>query len=141
MTMARGRHAAVLLPNGQVALFGGTNGSGIATSSIETFDPAGIGAFTSNVASLFGPRSQLQATQLLGAGRLLISGGFTSGTTASTALELFTVSGTTLTQVTPIGSLLTARGGHTATLLFGATALIAGGTSMTTSGEVFSSAQ
>jgi hypothetical protein len=77
-----------------------------------------------------------------GAGRILISGGFTTGTTtASTVLNLFGVSGSTLTAVTGIDSLTTARGGHTATLLFGGAALLSGGTSSSASGELFSSSQ
>ena len=140
MKEARTAHGAILLPNGQVALIGGKNGAGSATSSIELFDPAGSGSFTTNAATLSAARFQLQATRLAGAGRILVSGGFTTGTAGSAALDLFDVSGITLTAVSPIDGLTTARGGHTATLLFGGTALMSGGTS-SASGELFSSAQ
>jgi hypothetical protein len=142
MGTPRNGHGALLLPNGQVALFGGKTTAGAMTATVELFNPAGNGTFTANAASLGTGRWLLQATQLGGAGRVLISGGFTAGTTtASTVLNLFDVSGTTLTAVTGIDSLTTARGGHTATLLFGGTALMSGGTVSTGSGELFSSAQ
>jgi len=142
MGTARNGHGALLLPNGQVALFGGKTNTGTMTATIELFNPAATGTFTANAASIGAPRWLLQATQLAGAGRILISGGFTTGTaTASMVLNLFDVSGTTLTAVTGIDSLTTARGGHTATLLFGGTALMSGGTSGAASGELFSSAQ
>jgi hypothetical protein len=142
MVTTRNGHGALLLPNGQVALFGGKTNAGAMTATIELFDPAGNGTFATNAASLGTARWLLQATQLGGAGRILISGGFTTGTTtASTVLNLFAVSGSTLTAVTGIDSLTTARGGHTATLLFGGAALMSGGTSSAASGELFSSAQ
>jgi hypothetical protein len=141
MTTARVGHGAALLDNGRVAFFGGRNAAGTAVSSIETFDPSGSGTFASSAATLTAARSNLRATKLGGAGRILVTGGFTSGTTASTALDLFDVSGGTLTAVTPVDQLTTARGAHTATLLFGGTALIVGGTASTTTGEIFSSAQ
>jgi hypothetical protein len=144
MATARNGHGALLLPNGQVALFGGKTNSGM-TDTIELFNPAGDagkGTFTTNAATLGSACWLLQATKLSGAGRLLISGGFTTGTsTPSTTLDLFDVSGTTLTAVTDIDPLTTSRGGHTATLLFGGTALISGGTATTAPGEIFSSAQ
>jgi hypothetical protein len=142
MTTARNGHGALLLPNGRVVLFGGKTNSGAMTATIELFDPAGNGTFATNAAGLVTARWLLQATQLGGAGRILISGGFTTGTTtASTVLNLFGVSGSTLTAVTGIDSLTTARGGHTATLLFGGAALLSGGTSSSASGELFSSSQ
>jgi len=142
MGTARNGHGALLLPSGQVALFGGKTNAGTMTATIELFDPAGSGTFAASTASLGTARWLLQATQLAGAGRILISGGFTTGTTtASTVLNLFDVSGSALTAVTGIDALTTARGGHTATLLFGGTALLSGGTSGAASGELFSSAQ
>jgi len=141
MTTARNGHGALLLPNGYVALFGGKTDAGTMTASIELFNPTGTGIFTPNAATLGTARWLLQATRLAGAGRILISGGFTGTTTASTVLNLFDVSGTTLTAVTGIDALTTARGGHTATLLFGGTALMSGGTSGSASGDLFSSAQ
>jgi hypothetical protein len=100
-----------------------------------------VSAFATNAGSLSTARFQLQATRLAGAGRILVSGGFTAGSTGSTALDLFDVTGTSFTAVTPIDALTTARGGHVATLLFGGTALIVGGTAATTLGELFSSGQ
>ena len=141
MGTARNGHGALLLPNGQVALFGGKTNTGSMTDTIELFDPAANGTFIPNAATLGTARWLLQATQLGGAGRILISGGLTGTTTPSTVLNLFAVSGSTLTAVTGIDSLTTARGGHTATLLFGGAALMSGGTSGAASGELFSSAQ
>jgi hypothetical protein len=68
MGTPRNGHGALLLPNGQVALFGGKTTAGAITATIELFNPAGNGTFTANAASLGTGRWLLQATQL-GGGR------------------------------------------------------------------------
>ena len=146
MAVPRARHAAVLLSNGQVAFFGGLNGLGSPTSSIETFDPGGgfgttPGQFNLNAMTLSVPRQQLQATPTGGAGRVLVSGGFGASGTPSAAVDLFDVTGTSFTLVNGASNLTTARGAHTATLFRAGGILVAGGVSSTVPAEVFSSAQ
>jgi hypothetical protein len=171
LTHVRAQHAALLLPStapssnaacascSAVALFGGLGSGAAATNTIEIFDPTFVntgltpGKFT-NSTTLGAARFDLTASQLAGAGRILVAGGFSSGTTAATPtnLDLFDVSACattvpltcTLTGVanpTNMDNLATARGGHTATVIFDTTVLIAGGVASTSSAELFTSSQ
>jgi hypothetical protein len=158
MATARSQHAAALLPNGDVAVFGGlvikagSTTPASMTNTIELYVPTLLGSFQTSSTSLGIARFGLTATTLGGAGRILVAGGFIAavastgkGSTASARLDLFDVSGTTLTAVvnpTNMDNLSTARGGHFTTLLFDTTTLIAGGTTSTTAGgELFTSFQ
>ena len=134
MMVARTRHAAVSTPNGRVAFFGGITTNGLATSSVETFDPS-TGQFTFSAVALTSPRARLQAT-LVGDARILVSGGF-NGATPSTAIQVFDASGPALSPVAPVDSLVFGRGAHVATRLAGGTALVAGGTFGSMPGEIF----
>jgi hypothetical protein len=144
MLTARAQHAAVLLPNGQVALFGGLDGASLATGAIETFDPAFDngplkvkGKFTTNGATLATARRALTATSIGNPESILVVGGFTAGTTPTNAIQLFDVNLNVLSNVTPIDTLITARGAHAATAISSTTVLIVGGTISTAPGETF----
>jgi hypothetical protein len=156
MTNARAQHAAALLPNGKVALFGGIGavaGSGSPISAIAIYDSNGNGSFAapSSGSTLIGvARFGLTATKLGGAGRILVAGGFTAasggvGTTASQRLDLFDVSTlgvlTAVSNPTNMDNLKTARGGHVVAPIFGIEVLITGGTTAVGTGEVFTSFQ
>jgi hypothetical protein len=156
MTNARAQHAAALLPNGKVALFGGIGavaGSGSPISAIAIYDSNGNGSFAapSSGSTLIGvARFGLTATKLGGAGRILVAGGFTAasggvGTTASQRLDLFDVSAlgvlTAVSNPTNMDNLKTARGGHVVAPIFGTEVLITGGTTAVGTGEVFTSFQ
>jgi hypothetical protein len=160
MTNARAQHAAALLPNGKVALFGGigvVTGSGSPVSAIEIYDPATAGSFStpgSGNTVIGVARFGLTATKLGGAGRILVAGGFTAasvgvGTTASQRLDLFDVSAAgvlaAVSNPTNMDNLKTARGGHVVAPIFGTEVLITGGTTavdlVNGTGELFSSFQ
>ena len=72
MAAARDTHTATLLPNGQVLVTGGSDGSNF-TAAAELYDPAS-GTF-SPAGSLASPRDRQSAT-LLADGRVLIAGGW-----------------------------------------------------------------
>ena len=79
MTEARAFAAAVELPSGEIAIFGGVGGDGEAMSSVEIFDP---------FSGTFSPGPPMQFTRAwhtatlfsnIGDGFILVSGGFGSG--------------------------------------------------------------
>jgi len=132
MQNGRGLHTGTLLPSGRVLMAGGSKRlepvcvGGIA--SAETYDPA-AGSFTAT-GSMTSPRYAHTATSFP-EGKVLVTGGF--GTTRSCfdegepalrSTELYDPS-TGSFQAT--GSMLTGRGGHTATLLSNGKVLVAGG--------------
>lgn len=123
LTTPREGQTATLLPNGKVLIAGGSNG-GVALASAELFDP-GTKAFTATT-PMRTPRTNHTAT-LLADGTVLIVGG-ANGQAAVAGAELFDSSlNGGMGGFRPTGSLLTARFGHTATLLSTGSVLIAGG--------------
>lgn len=131
----RGQHAAVLLPSGRVALFGGryVEENGLGYGSVDHFsqlqtveiDPiAGTFEVTSSLA-----RARVEPTAtLLTNGNVLVVGGKSPGAADNRLCELYdpltgTFSDTDATQ--------TKREGHTATTLANGDVLIAGGTEQT----------
>jgi hypothetical protein len=119
MTAPRGGHTATLLPNGKVLITGGRSDG---SASAELFDPVS-GTFSAT-GEMITPRSRHTAT-LLPDGRVLIAGGSpTDCCNAPTAsAEIYDPSTGTFTAT---GSMLTARGWHSATLLYDGRVLVAG---------------
>jgi hypothetical protein len=133
MGIARAVHTATLLPNGKVLIAGGGThsgglpffGEGIAES--EVYDSA-TNSFTTTGA-MGTPRYAHTAT-LLPNGKVLIAGGFSTsnvGTFTENVLLTAELYDPATGAFTPTGSLGTARGGHTATLLANGKVLVAGG--------------
>jgi len=87
MTSPRSGHVVFALPNGQVAIAGGTDGLGNTLASVEIFNPT-VPSFTTAATALDTPRSDAAATEL-GAGRVLISGGWAQGGRLAT-MTIFT---------------------------------------------------
>ena len=121
MHAARDFHVAAPLPNGNVLVAGGGNGSGIALNSAEIYSPA-TGTFTLLAATMNERRDDATAT-LLTNGKVLIVGGVNQDVPSGTA-ELFDYTNNTFTLV---GATITPRHFHTATLLNDGRVLIAGG--------------
>ena len=130
--LARKKHTATLLGNGNVLVVGGTTSSG-ATNSVQVFTPAMVS--WQNVGNLITARTGHAAT-LLGDGTVLVVGGQTTGDTYLASAERYDpVSGTW----TAVAGMAAAREGHTATLLANGQVLIAGGT--TNGGTYLASAE
>jgi hypothetical protein len=108
-----------LLPNGQVLIVGGYNGSSYLASA-ELYDPAS-GTWTAT-GSLNTARRYHTAT-LLPNGQVLVAGG-ASGSGWLASAEVYDPANGTWTAT---NSLNTARGSHTATLLPDGTVLVVGG--------------
>ena len=124
----RAGHTATLLPNGEVLVAGGYNGSYL--SSAELYDPT---------ASLWMPTGAMIAARefhratLLPNGKVLVAGGTGVGGTNLSSAEVYNpVTGTW----TATGGLNTARSSHTATLLPSGKVLVAGG-SVTNAAELY----
>ncbi len=118
MKNARHCHTATLLPNGQVLVAGGYDGSTFLAAA-EIFDPVS-GTFASTGA-MTSPRCFHTAT-LLPTGRVLIAGG-SDGNAVLTTAELFDPATGTFTRTGSMGS---ARSFHTATLTSGKVLLTGG---------------
>ena len=127
-------HSASLLPDGRVLIIGGQGHINKTTlgalNSIEIFDPV-LKTVQSSPFLLGTPRLLHTATTLQD-GSILIAGGFTNENSTSFGLgpatnkaELIDTKNFTIKQV---GTLETAVGGHTATLLTNGQVLITGGT-------------
>ena len=140
LTVARARHTATLLPNGQVLVAGGF-GSGGDLTSAELYDPSS-GTWTTT-GSLNAARDSHTAT-LLPNGQVLVAGGESSGFGFGGPLasaELYDPSSGTWT---PTGSMTVARFAHTAALLPNGQVLVAGGQGSSgplASAELYSLAQ
>jgi hypothetical protein len=134
MAELREGHTATLLPNGRVLIAGGGDQVGRSSKTAELYDPAaGIFASTGRMTT---PRSGHSST-LLANGKVLIAGGVDtsnpdSPTTTSAAETYDPTTGT----FTVVGSMKSARAGHTATLLATGRVLIAGGSDLPTA-EVY----
>jgi hypothetical protein len=126
-TVGRALHTATLLNNGNVLVAAGWNGT-TATSTSLLYNPSpspGTWAFTNGMSTA---RYAHTAT-LLADGTVLVVGGITSGTTATNAVEVYSLTTGSWTTKTAIP---TARAYHTATLLANGTVLVAGGISGST---------
>jgi hypothetical protein len=139
MKTAREGQTATLLPNGQVLVAGGIDGSATLASA-ELYNPA-TGKWSAT-GSMNTARADQTAT-LLPNGQVLVAGGFNEPTTGSfnylASAELYN-SATGTWALT--GSMSTPRIGHTATLLTNGQALVAGGdATVNGSFTIFSSAE
>jgi N-acetylneuraminic acid mutarotase len=155
LTTARISHTATLLSSGKVLVVGGydnCNGNGgcVFLASAELYDPAGDTWSTGGGLAI--ARSGHTAT-LLPSGQVLIAGGSTSTSsncdnygdscTVLASSELYDPAGN---DFSPTASLITARNGHTATLLASGDVLAVGGlgssdnTSTLSSAEIYGSA-
>jgi Galactose oxidase, central domain len=127
MAIARREATATVLPNGKVLIAGGA-GLSATLASAEVYGPSGsggVGAFTAT-GSMATARFSATATLLL-SGKALIVGGLNNGTALASA-EVYDPAGNGgVGSFTATGSLATARGAATATLLPNGKVLIAGG--------------
>jgi hypothetical protein len=123
LAIARFQHTATLLPNGNLLVTGGGNGSFIPTSlsSTELYNPVAGTWLTTG--PLNTARRDHTAT-LLTKGKVLVTGGVISGSTRLSSAELFDPATGTWTAT---GGLNEARNAHTATLLPSGKVLVAGG--------------
>jgi N-acetylneuraminic acid mutarotase len=123
MATPRGNHTATLLPNGKVLVVGGFNrNTSSAVFTAELYDPV-TGSWT--VTGAMATARNFHTATLLLNGRVLVAGG------ASDGLQYASLSSTEVydpaTGVwTATGSMLSARQGHTATLLPDGRVLFAG---------------
>jgi len=121
---SRTNQTATLLPNGKVLAVGGwedTGGATAPTASAEIYDPS-LGTWTPT-GRMNTARAGHTATLLQG-GKVLITGGDSSGVAPGASAEIYDTSSGTWSST---GSMGTARAGHTATLLPNGTVLVAGG--------------
>lgn len=121
MTSPRSGHTATLLPNGQVLIAGGMERNGVFFNSAELYDPT-TGRFTAASQKMSAQRVGHSAT-LLPSGRVLIAGGWSSEGLLASA-ELYDPSTGVFTST---GTMSSARGDFTATLLSNGKVLVAGG--------------
>ena len=127
LNAARCAHTATLLTSGKVLVTGGGNlveASGPILASTELYDRTS-GTWTT-AASLSTPRIGHTAT-LLPDGTVLVVGGIASQNETTPLLASAEIYDPATDTWTPTGSLITARSGHTATLLQNGTVLVAGG--------------
>lgn len=127
MTVPRGSHVAVLLPNGKVLLAGGFNmgfnDQPVAHNTAELYDPT-TQTFTAIAAKLTSSRGDSPAGSLLPNGKVLIDGGKDRNTILNNA-ELYDPATQTFTAIT--ATMTSVRVGHTATLLSTGKVLLTGG--------------
>jgi hypothetical protein len=121
MNQVRGWHTATALADGRVLVAGGPDGA-----AAEVYDPT-AGTFTS--VGEMGAVRLLHAATLLPGGRVLLSGGFADYSSCENAVthsstEVFDATAGTFT---PGPAMISAREGHTSTLLSGGALLLAGG--------------
>ena len=123
MAQARYRPTSTLLPNGKVLVAAGDSagGWGVQIASVELYDPE-TGTWSS--AGTLAHAREFHTATLLPNGRVLISGGLTTGRRVIASVELYEPATGTWS---PAGAMVTARCGHTATLLKTGKVLVAGG--------------
>jgi hypothetical protein len=143
LNAARASHTATLLNNGMVLIVGGNNNGTNDDSNLasaELYNPA-TGTFTAT-GSLNTARAYHTAT-LLGSGGVLITGGFTNGSSNSTDVILSSaeVYNPATGTFTAMGGMNAARTYHTATLLNNGTALIVGGCNGSGCGNLVANAE
>jgi hypothetical protein len=148
MSKARELHTATLLSDGKVLVVGGDSWERLRYCPLsvkppcmfkvplafaELFDPAS-GSFT-GTGSMAAPRTRHTAT-LLGDGKVLITGG-DGGNDLSNPLATAEIFDSSTGVFTPTGNMVSARAGHTATLLVNGKVLLAGGSSGASTAELF----
>jgi Galactose oxidase, central domain len=126
MATPREGHTATLLADGRVLIVGGIDLNGHAVTSAELYDPT-TGTF-SPTGSMAAARGFHTAT-LLADGRVLIAGGAPAAWISVFGLASAEIYNPTTGTFSATGSMTTARGFHTATLLADGRVLIAGGDS------------
>ncbi|NOS81443.1 MAG: hypothetical protein HOP32_07680 [Nitrospira sp.] len=128
MTVPRGAHVAVLLPNGKVFLAGGFNMGftdiPFAHNTAELYDPA-TQTFTAIAARMTSSRSDHPAATLLPNGKILITGGEGPSNVTLNTAELYDPTTQTFAAIT--ATMTSVRQGHRATLLLNGQVLITGG--------------
>lgn len=134
---ARQLHTATRLANGTVLIAGGRSGSnsGSTLNKAEIYDPA-TGTF-STTGDMQVSRAFHTAT-LLNDGRVLITGGLTTGLTSLGSAEIYDPA---TGQFTLTGSMTVARNYHAAVLLQDGTVLITGGSSGSANNPSLTSAE
>lgn len=116
MNTPRHNHAVTLLPDGNILVTGGRTGTNTATDAVEMYNMS-ANAWQDWTGGLVTERSSHTAT-LMSDGRVLIAGGFGTAGTPLNSLEICdTRSFTCAAPAFGHTTMLTARGGHTATLL------------------------
>jgi N-acetylneuraminic acid mutarotase len=126
MAVARQGHSATLMGNGQMLVAGGSDGGLIALASAERYDP--VANSWTPAGAMSSPRIGHTASALQN-GKVLVTGGDNrpdgcSCTSYFASADLYDPSTNTWSST---GSLLTARSGHTATVLPNGKVLVAGG--------------
>jgi hypothetical protein len=121
MYTSRFNHTATLLPNGQVLVAGGINGSFQVDSTAELYDPS-IDIFTAT-GSMTSARDGATAA-LLPNGKVLIAGGVNGSNVADSTAELYDPSTGAFSAT---GNMTSARAGAAAILLNTGKVLIVGG--------------
>lgn len=128
LNAARHQQTATLLANGRVLIAGGMSGTGVLNTA-AVYDPAtGAGSWTA-VNNLSSARRFHTAVLLSGTtnstlkNKVLVVGGNSGGTTSVATVQLFDG----VSSWTTLGSLSSAREGHTATALANGNVLVVGG--------------
>ncbi|MBK6460728.1 MAG: hypothetical protein IPF92_06940 [Myxococcales bacterium] len=123
MSVGRALHTATLLPSDRVLVAGGSSSESTLEATAELFDPVS-GGF-SPAGRMSSVRKSHTAT-VLPTGKVLIAGGDRGNSLYLTAAEVFDPRATG-GGFTSVGSMLAARGAHTASLLPQGLVLIVGG--------------
>jgi hypothetical protein len=119
LNTARSNHVAVTLPNGNVLVAGGNNGTSNALNTAELYS---AGSFNLLTAPMETSRTSFTGT-LLGNGSVLVAGGLNAGGNSVNSVETYLNGAFSLDP----NAMSTARDSHTATLLPNGNVLIAGG--------------
>lgn len=133
MKVGRWLHTATLLQDGRVLILGGRSPQDAVYTSAETYDPRS-GSFSS--AGSMSEGRQNQTATLLPDGQVLIAGGYWSDGQHWRVLSSTEMYDPSTGNVSPLGSMGTARDGHTATLLDDGRVLFVGGAEIGPSGGI-----
>jgi N-acetylneuraminic acid mutarotase len=138
MSTPRSGHTATLLGNGQVLVTGGASAT-TPLASADLYDPVAQ-TWTLTPSAMSTPRTAHTAT-LLGNGQVLVAGGADMDAKIATLASAELYDPVAQTWTLTLGTMSTARYGHTATLLGSSQVLVAGGNDGTgaslTSAELF----